>query len=130
MEKLMAFGTLQARRDLRSARLRSVFEAPALIARLDLSWGGIFVPQARSWVGYWRPVHRLGSPQINRALRQFGAVWQKYIASSLDPSLVRKYCFQYFSLLDAVLSARHKLSASPIRDEIQAALRGGGARHR
>jgi hypothetical protein len=59
-------------------------------------------------------VHWLGSPQIDRALRQLGAVWQKYIASSFDPSLVREYCFRYFSLLDAVLSAGDELSASPL----------------
>jgi hypothetical protein len=59
-------------------------------------------------------VHWLGSPQIDRALRQLGTVWQKYIASSFDPSLMREYCFRYFSLLDAVLSARDKLSASPL----------------
>jgi len=41
-------------------------------------------------------------------------VWQKYIASSFDPSLVREYCFRYFSLLNAVLSARDKLSASQL----------------
>jgi len=31
-----------------------------------------------------------------------------------DPSLMREYCFRYFALLDAVLSARDKLSASPL----------------
>jgi hypothetical protein len=110
----MTLSTPQALRDLRSARLRSAFEAPALITRLDTSWRGTFTPRTRSWADYWRPVHWLGSPQMDRALRQFGGVWQEYIASSFDPSLAREYCFRYFSLLDAVLSARDKLSASPL----------------
>lgn len=105
---------LTARRDLRSARLRSAFEAPSLITRLDLSWGGIFAPQTRSWADYWRPVHWLGSPRIDHAFHQLGAGWQKYIVSAFDPSLAREYCFRYFSLLDAVLSARGELSASPL----------------
>jgi hypothetical protein len=110
----MTLSTPQALRDLRSARLRSAFEAPALITRLDTSWRGTFTPRTRSWADYWRPVHWLGSPQIDRALRQLGTVWQKYIASSFDSSLMGEYCFRYFSLLDAVLSVREKLSASPL----------------
>jgi hypothetical protein len=110
----MAFSTPQVLRDLRSARLRSAFEAPALITRLDASWGGTFVPQTRSWADYWRPVNWLGDPRVDRALRQVGNAWRKYIASSFDPSPVREYCFRYFSLLDAVLSAPDKLSASPL----------------
>ena len=109
----MAFITPLALPDVRNARLRSAFEAPALITRLNLSWGGIFVPQTRSWADYWRPLRWLGGPQIDRALRQLGDARQKYIASSFDPSLVREYCIRYFSLLDAVLWARDKLSASP-----------------
>ena len=89
-------------------------EAPDVITRLDSSLGGGFAPQTRSWSDYWRPVHWLGSPQIDGALRQLGAIWQKYIASSFDPSLMREYCFRYFSLLDAVLSARDELSTSPL----------------
>lgn len=110
----MALTTPQALRDVRSARLRSAFEAPALITRLDTSWRGTFTPRTRSWADYWRPVHWLGSLQIDRALRQLGTVWQEYIASLFDPSLMREYCFRYFSLLDAVLSARDKSSASPL----------------
>ena len=110
----MALSTPQALRDSRSARLRSAFEAPALITRLDISWGGIFLPRTRSWADYWRPVTWLGSPQIDRALRQLGDAWQKYVASSFDPSLAMEYCFRYFSLLDTALSARDKLSASPL----------------
>src|SRR3990172_11314200 len=110
----MALRTPQARRDPRSARLRSAFEAPSLITRLDLSWGGSFAPQMRSWADYWRGVQWLGSPQIDGSLRQLGGAWQKYIASSFDPSLAREYCFRYFSLLDAVLSAPGQLAASPL----------------
>ncbi|OGT25339.1 MAG: hypothetical protein A2Z17_04625 [Gammaproteobacteria bacterium RBG_16_66_13] len=102
----MALREQQALRDLGNARLRSAFAASALVTRLDVSWGGTFVPQMRGWADYWRPVHWLGNPQIDRALRQLGAIWQRYIASSFDPSLMREYCFRYFSLLDAVLSAR------------------------
>jgi hypothetical protein len=111
---VLAFGTPQALRDSRSAPLRATFEAPALITRLDLSWGGILVPQTRSWADYWRPVNWLGDSRIDRALRQLGDAWQKYIASSFDPSLVREYCFRYFLLLDAVLSAPDKVVASPL----------------
>ena len=110
----MALSTPQARRDPRSARLRSAFEAPSLITRLDLSWGGSFAPQMRSWADYWRAVQWLGGPKIDGSLRQLGAAWQKYIFSSFDPSLAREYCFRYFSLLDTVLSARGELSASPL----------------
>ncbi|OFV81694.1 MAG: hypothetical protein A2W26_03010 [Acidobacteria bacterium RBG_16_64_8] len=110
----MALSTPQARRDPRSARFRSAFEAPSLITRLDLSWGGSFAPQIRSWADYWRAVQWLGGPKIDGALRQLGAAWQKYIVSSFDPSLAREYCFRYFSLLDTVLSARGELSASPL----------------
>ena len=106
----MTINTRQVLRDFRSARLRSVFEAPALTTRLDLSCGGIFVPQTRSWADYWRPVTRLGHPRMDRALRQLGDAWQKYVASSFDPSLMREYCFRYFSLLDEVLSAPDKVA--------------------
>jgi hypothetical protein len=109
----MALSTPQALRDLRS-QLRSAFEAPDPVTRLDVSWGGSFAPQTRSWGDYWRPVHWLGSARLDGALRQLGAAWQKYIASSFDPSLAREYCFRYFSLIDAVLSARDELSALPL----------------
>jgi hypothetical protein len=110
----MTLTTPQARRDLRSARLRSAFETTDLVTRLDASLGGIFVPQTRSWADYWRPVQWLGNPRAAHALRQLGAAWQKYIASSFDPALAREYCFRYFSLRDAVLSARGELAASPL----------------
>jgi hypothetical protein len=110
----MTINTRHALGDFHNARLRSAFEAPALTTRLDLSWRGTLVPQTRSWADYWRPVTRLGDSRMDRALRQLGDAWQKYIASSFDPSEVREYCFRYFSLLDAVLSAPDKLSASPL----------------
>jgi hypothetical protein len=118
----MALSTPRALRDLRS-RLLSAFEVPSLITRLDATWGASFAPQTRSWADYWRPVHWLGSPKIDRALGQLGAAWQKYIASSFDPSPAREYCFRYFSLLDAVVSSWDELSSSPLwQRALQAAL--------
>lgn len=98
-------------RDLQNADLRKALEAPVLISQLEVSDGGRLVPRLQSWAEYWRLVGGFGNKRISFALQDLGGIWRRYISSSFDASLTREYCFQYFALLDAVLTARHESSS-------------------
>ncbi len=110
----MALITLQERVELRGSQLGSAFDAPTVITRVDISRQGTFAPQSQTWADYWRPAYWLGNPQIDACLRRLGAAWQAYIKSSFEQSLIRDYCFQYFSLLNAVISSQGASSTSPL----------------
>jgi hypothetical protein len=116
----MSITLVKARRDaprdslrLASPQVASAFRAADLVTALDISPGGHVNPRTRDWVAYWRPVSRLGSPTADDALRRLAVAWRKYIVSGFDLSLAREYCFRYFSLLDAVLSAAAEPAQPP-----------------
>jgi hypothetical protein len=108
----MPITVVKARRDaprdslrLASPQVASAFRAADLVASLEISPGGHVAPRIRDWAAYWRPVSRLGSPSADEALRRLAVAWRKYIVSGFDLILAQEYCFRYFSLLNAVLSA-------------------------
>jgi len=53
-------------------------------------------------------VRQLANRQIDGAINALHAAWQDYIRSGFDRSLQREYSFQYFSLLDLLLSVRRE----------------------
>ncbi|MGA2286757.1 MAG: hypothetical protein ABSG55_10895 [Dehalococcoidia bacterium] len=109
--------------DIRHTELRAVFESPTLVTRLDASYDGSFVPTTQSWAEYWQPVERLGNSLTSGAVQKLKGAWQNYVASSFHLSLAKEYCFRYFSLLDATLSARRDSSlSSPSQRALEAVL--------
>jgi hypothetical protein len=116
----MPITLVKARRDaprdslrVASPQVASAFRAADLVTSLEISSGGHVAPRIRDWATYWRPVSRLGSRTLDEALRRLTAAWRKYIVSGFDLSLAREYCFRYFSLLSAVLSAAAEPAQPP-----------------
>lgn len=87
-------------------RLLALLEAPILVTSLDIAPDGRFVLETRDWPTFWAPVRQLANRQIDGAINALHAAWQDYIRSGFDRSLQREYSFQYFSLLDLLLSVR------------------------
>ncbi len=87
-------------------QLLAIFEAPALLTRLDIARGGLLVPELVNWETYWAPLNQLGNREVSDALGALHAAWHEYILCRFDRSLQREYCFRYFSLLELLLSTR------------------------
>ncbi len=107
----MAASTSRSIGELRNAELRKALETPALVVEVVVSGGGRLIPRLQTWAEYWRLVGWFGNQRIDFALRDLGSIWKRYISASFDVSLAREYCFRYFALLDAVLTAGHESSS-------------------
>lgn len=101
--------TLTSRRTSTAEHLASVVKSPDVITAIDPLAGGSLRAKTVTWQSYWQPVQWVNDPAIVRHLDALDGARARYIDSGFDIDKAQRYCFRYFSLLDAVL-------ASDVRD--------------
>jgi hypothetical protein len=90
--------------------LLSILEKEALLTRITVFADGCFSVDTQDWNTYWQPVYKLGERKIEVSLDAFYTTWRKYINARFVSSQSQEFCYQYFSLLENLLSFQNQIS--------------------
>ena len=92
--------------------LLSALEREVLLTKIEVKSGGCLILQTQEWDQYWQPLKEPRCPEVIANLATLHSAWQSYLRSRFGPKRRREFCFQYFRLLNAVLSSRVEVASS------------------
>jgi hypothetical protein len=90
----------------------SILENETILTGIKVYNGGCFTTETEEWCSYWQPLYKLGCRKIEENLDAFHFTWCGYIRSMFNSTMRQEFCFNYFSLLNMLLSVYSDYSES------------------
>ncbi len=84
--------------------LLSVLEKDTILTSVKVFNSGRFILETKDWNAYWQPLYELKHKELEDNLYKLHFVWRNYIHCGFSSSLMKDFCYHYFSLLNTFLS--------------------------
>lgn len=100
----------------------TTLEKNIILTRVKLHRRNGFTMETKDWSTYWKPVYELNQRKVTDCIDNLNVIWNEYISSGLNASKCYEYCYRYFLLLEALLSANREFNTEVWKNSVQLVL--------